>query len=135
MTPEPKEAGLGAFALVAFAFTSDPTKAREFYGGTLGLRFISQDSYAVVFEAHGNMLRVGIVPEVKPARHTILGWEVPDIAAAVRTLVAAGVQFERYEGMGQDELGIWTPPNGDKVAWFKDPDGNVLSLSQHAPIA
>ena len=77
------------------------------------------------------MLRVGIVDKVIAANNTVLGWEVPDIAAAVKMLETLRVTFERYPGMKQDELGIWTPPNGDKVAWFKDPDGNVLSLSQH----
>jgi catechol 2,3-dioxygenase-like lactoylglutathione lyase family enzyme len=111
--------------------TSDPVKARTFYEGTLGLRFISEDQFAIVFKAHQNTLRVGISPKFTPANNSILGWEVPDIVAAVRMLQDAGVVFERFPGMKQDELGIWTPPSGDKVAWFKDPDGNVLSLSQH----
>jgi len=122
---------LAAHPIIAFVLTSDPAKARAFYEGILGLRFISQDRFAIVFEAHGNMLRVGVVDKVIAANNTVLGWEVPDIAAAVKMLETLGVTFERYPGMKQDELGIWTPPNGDKVAWFKDPDGNVLSLSQH----
>jgi len=92
---------------------------------------VSQDHFAIVFEAYGNMLRVGIVDKVTPAINTVLGWDVPDIAAAIKMLQIAGVVFERYPGMKQDELGVWSPPNGDKVAWFRDPDGNVLSLSQH----
>ena len=122
---------LAAYPIVAFVLTSDPAKARAFYEGILGLRFISQDHFALVFEAHGNMLRVGIVEKVTPPNNTVLGWEVPDIAAAIKMLQIAGVVFERYPGMKQDELGVWSPPNGDKVAWFRDPDGNVLSLSQH----
>jgi hypothetical protein len=77
------------------------------------------------------MLRVTIAPNVVAAGYTVLGWKVPDAASAVKALTQAGVVFERYEGMPQDELGIWTAPGGTKVAWFKDPDGNVLSVSQH----
>lgn len=122
---------VAAFPLVTFVSTKDPDKARAFYEGVLGLRFISQDHFAVVFEAHGNLLRVGIAKEVAPPHNTVLGWEVPDIVEAIKMLQAAGVTFERIPGMKQDELGIWTPPNGDKVAWFKDPDGNILSISRH----
>jgi catechol 2,3-dioxygenase-like lactoylglutathione lyase family enzyme len=77
------------------------------------------------------MLRLGMAKELPPARGTVLGWQVPDIAAAVRDLEAAGVRFERYDFVKQDELGVWTTPTGARVAWFKDPDGNILSLSEH----
>jgi predicted enzyme related to lactoylglutathione lyase len=87
--------------------------------------------FAVVFEANGIMLRLVMAKERPATRGTVLGWQVPDIAATVKELQAAGVEFERYDFMKQDELGIWTTPTGSKVAWFKDPDGNVLSLSEH----
>jgi len=111
--------------------TRDAARAKAFYGGVLGLRLISEDGFAVVFDAFGTTLRVGIVPELVLAPYTVLGWDVKDITAKVRGLTAAGVQFERYAWMEQDELGIWSAPGGAKVAWFKDPDGNVVSLSQH----
>jgi hypothetical protein len=87
--------------------------------------------FALVYDAHGTMLRVTIVKQVQPAGYTVLGWKVPDIVAAANGLTAAGIVFERYPGTQQDELGIWTSPAGGKVAWFKDPDGNTLSISQH----
>jgi catechol 2,3-dioxygenase-like lactoylglutathione lyase family enzyme len=116
--------------IIAFVGTTDRDRAKEFYRGTLGLEMVSEDPFALVFQVAGTMLRVTPVPELKPAGFTVLGWEVKDIDAAVRDLLKAGVVFERY-GLPQDELGIWTAPGGAKVAWFKDPDGNVLSLSQH----
>jgi catechol 2,3-dioxygenase-like lactoylglutathione lyase family enzyme len=111
--------------------TTKPEQAKKFYGETLGFRFMKDDGFALVFDAHGTMLRIGKAKEFTPAGHTILGWEVEDTSAAVNGLVAKGVVFERYPGMPQDEKAICTFPTGDRVAWFKDPDGNVLSLSQH----
>lgn len=122
---------LGSHKIVAFVATRDPARAKAFYGDTLGLRFVSQDSFAVVFDANGTMLRVSIVQELTPAKHTVLGWQVPDIVAAAKNLQKAGVTLERYDLPNQDELGIWQSPGGAKVAWFKDPDGNILSVSQH----
>jgi catechol 2,3-dioxygenase-like lactoylglutathione lyase family enzyme len=87
--------------------------------------------FALVYDAHGTMLRVTIVKKVNTAGYTVLGWKVPSILAAANALSAAGVRFERYQGMEQDDLGIWTSPGGGKIAWFKDPDGNTLSISQH----
>lgn len=121
---------LGAAKIVAFVSTRDPVRARAFYGGVLGLRFVSEDRFAVVFDANGTMLRVSITDALEPAPHTVLGWDVPDIASAVRGLFAKGVAFERYPFLSQDEVGIWTAPGGARVAWFKDPDGNLLSLTQ-----
>jgi catechol 2,3-dioxygenase-like lactoylglutathione lyase family enzyme len=118
--------------VIAFVATADPDRARKFYRDTLGLPLVSEQlPFAIVFDAHGTMLRVTVVKEVGPRPYTVLGWEVPDIAAAAKTMSQAGVVFERYQGMGQDELGIWSSPGGAKVAWFKDPDGNTLSISQH----
>jgi catechol 2,3-dioxygenase-like lactoylglutathione lyase family enzyme len=122
---------LDSSKLVAFAGVTDPERARAFYGDTLGLKLVSEQlPFALVFDAHGTMLRVTIVPKPAAAQYTVLGWEVPDIAATVRGLESRGVQFERFPGMSQDELGIWNSPGGARVAWFKDPDGNLLSLTE-----
>ena len=91
---------------------------------------MSLDAFALVLDANGIMLRV-TKAKFTPHPFTILGWQVDDIEAEVRELTSRGVQFERYSFFEQDPLGIWTAPSGDKVAWFKDPDGNTLSLSQH----
>ena len=124
---------LGSAQLVAFAATRDPARAKEFYRDTLGLRLVSEDGFAIVFDANGVMLRVSAVREIALAQYTVLGWEITDIVAKVKELEKAGVKFERYSFPGQDEMGIWTAPGGmARVAWFKDPDGNVLSLSQHS---
>jgi catechol 2,3-dioxygenase-like lactoylglutathione lyase family enzyme len=121
---------LGQFDVMAFAPTTDAAWSVEFYRDALGLSLISQDSFAAVFDAHGIALRVTNVPKpLTPQAFTVLGWKVPDIAAVVKDLAAAGVKFERYMD-SQDELNIWTAPGGAKVAWFKDPDGNILSLTQ-----
>lgn len=118
--------------LIAFAATSDVPRARAFYQDTLGLELVRDDGFALVFDAHGTMLRVTQVGEVIVAPYTVLGWEVADAASAVTGLRGLGVQFERYDGVEQDEQGIWTAPGGDLVAWFKDPDGNTLSVTQHS---
>ena len=123
---------LGSTNIVAFIPTRDSEKAKAFYEGVLGLRFVSDDGFALVFDANGIMVRVAKVPpQFTPAQFTILGWQVTEIEKMVAGLQAKGVQFERYGFLKQDELGIWTAPTGDKVAWFKDPDGNILSVSQH----
>jgi catechol 2,3-dioxygenase-like lactoylglutathione lyase family enzyme len=128
----PSHAGLAQYNIIGFVTIVDVARAKEFYGNTLGLRLINQEPpFALVFDAHGIMLRLGMGKELPPAQGTVLGWQVPDIAAAVRDLGQAGVAFERYSFMQQDELGIWTTPTGAKVAWFKDPDGNILSVSEH----
>jgi catechol 2,3-dioxygenase-like lactoylglutathione lyase family enzyme len=121
--------------VVTFLLTQNPEAAKGFYRDTLGLTYLRDDGFALVFDLKGVMLRIGKMPQFTPAPHTVLGWETSDISAAAAKLVAKGVIFELYPQMGQDELGICTFPTGDKVAWFRDPDGNVLSLSQHAPVA
>jgi catechol 2,3-dioxygenase-like lactoylglutathione lyase family enzyme len=119
-------------SIIAFVATLDPARAKKFYSDTLGLPLVSEEiPFALVFDAHGTMLRVTIVKELRTADYTILGWHVPNITVAAKCLQKAGVQFERYQGMQQDELGIWTSPGGSRVAWFKDPDGNTLSISEH----
>ena len=116
--------------IVAFVATTDPKRAKAFYARTLGLRLVSEDGFALAFDAGGTMLRVAIVKTLQPAGYTILGWIVPDIAKAARDLAKRGVVFQRYEGMPQDELGIWSSPSGARVAWFTDPDQNTLSLTE-----
>ena len=118
-----------SFKLMAFVGTRDSDRARTFYRDKLGLPLVFEDHFALQFDSGGVALRVARVPELTPAKYTVLGWVVPDIAAAVKALQQAGIVFERYE-FEQDELGIWTAPSGARVAWFKDPDGNILSLSQ-----
>jgi catechol 2,3-dioxygenase-like lactoylglutathione lyase family enzyme len=123
---------LGSNDIVAFVPTRDAEKARAFYEGVLGLKFVADDGFAMVLDANGIMVRVAKVgKEFMPAQFTILGWQVKEIEKIAAGLQGKGVQFERYGFLKQDELGIWTAPTGDKVAWFKDPDGNVLSVSEH----
>jgi catechol 2,3-dioxygenase-like lactoylglutathione lyase family enzyme len=119
--------------VIAFVAARDAELARKFYRDILGLDLVlDQLPFALVFDACGTMLRVTPVKEMHPAPYTVLGWQVPDIVAAAKTMEKAGVRFERYPGLEQDELGIWTAPGGAaRVAWFKDPDGNTLSISQH----
>lgn len=121
---------LAADQLIAFAPATDLERARTFYEGVLGLRLVEHNSYACVLDANGTMLRVTAVAEVGHRDYTVLGWRVLDILQSVSDLESRGVEFTRYDGMEQDELGIWTTPNGDRIAWFRDPDGNVLSLTQ-----
>jgi len=116
--------------IVAFAAATDLDRARAFYEQVLGLTVTEVNDFACVFDVNGTMLRVTAVPEVSRAGYTVLGWRVADIAAAVRGLAGRGVVFLRYDGMDQDGDGVWTAPGGDKVAWFADPDGNVLSLTE-----
>ena len=116
--------------LVAFVAATDLRRARAFYEQTLGLPVLEHNDFACVLDAHGTMLRVTAVPEVARTGYTVLGWRVADIAVATRELTARGVTFLRYEGLSQDEHGIWTAPGGAQVAWFADPDGNTLSLTQ-----
>jgi catechol 2,3-dioxygenase-like lactoylglutathione lyase family enzyme len=116
--------------VMTFVATREARKSRKFYEETLGLRFISDEPYALVFDLNGIMLRIQKVQDLTPAQHTILGWSVPNIREAVKALAARGVLFQRYPGMQQDELGVWTSPSGGQVAWFRDPDGNTLSLTQ-----
>lgn len=122
---------LGSNKIIAFVCATDSKRARAFYEGILGLRFISDDQFALVLNGNGTMLRIGKLPELKPAQFTVLGWETGEIEKTVAELAQKGINFEKYSFLPQDNLGIWTAPTGDKVAWFRDPDGNILSLSQH----
>lgn len=121
--------------LVAFIPSRDPKNAKSFFTDILGLRLVSEDPFAVTFDANGigvRLVDVSNVKDFKPAPFTILGWSVGDIRRTVRGLRERGVTFERYAGMTQDDLGVWIAPSGAKVAWFKDPDGNTLSVSEHS---
>jgi catechol 2,3-dioxygenase-like lactoylglutathione lyase family enzyme len=123
---------LGSTNIIAFVPTTDAARARAFYEGVLGLRFVSDDGFAMVLDANGIMIRVAKVGrDFSPAQFTILGWQVSGIERIVAGMQTKGVEFERYGFLKQDEMGVWTAPTGDKVAWFKDPDGNVLSVSEH----
>lgn len=113
----------------AFVPTIKPTEAKRFYRDILGLTLLSEDDYALEFDSNGTLLRVITVPELTPHQFTAVGWNVKNIEAVIRALNAKGVYCEKYGFMEQDELGIWNSPGGSKVAWFKDPDGNVLSLT------
>ena len=117
--------------LVGFLTTTDYEKARAFYEGKLGFEFVSLDQFALAVRCGGNMIRIGRSETFQPAQGTVLGWEVEDVRAAVQWLSSRGVVTEKYAFVPDKELGIWTAPDGDQVAWFKDPDGNVLSLSHH----
>jgi catechol 2,3-dioxygenase-like lactoylglutathione lyase family enzyme len=119
--------------MIGFLTTSDAEKAKAFYGDVLGFRFVKDDGFALVFDASGTMLRIAKAKAHTPAQGTVLGWEVDDMHAAVRDLSARGVHFEQFglAFMKQDEMGVWEAPGGDQVAWFKDPDGNTLSISKH----
>jgi catechol 2,3-dioxygenase-like lactoylglutathione lyase family enzyme len=115
---------------ICFCATTQPEKSRTFYRDLLGFHLISDSTVALVFDMHGTMLRVQKVEKLTPQPFTVLGWDVKDIRATVKELSEKGVEFKRYKRLPQDELGIWTTPDKDRVAWFKDPDGNILSLTQ-----
>ena len=116
--------------IMAFLATRDGAVAREFFEGKLGLRCLGDNEHALEFDVSGTSLRIQKVKELTPHPFTSLGWVVPDITVAVRALVAKGVVFERYGFLEQDDDGVWATGRGAEVAWFKDPDGNTLSLTQ-----
>ena len=117
--------------LIAFIPTKDAVPARRFYEKILGLRFVSDDSFAIVMDANGTMVRIVRVDDFTPFPFTLLGWQVNDIHKIVAEMAGKGVQFTRYPYLEQSLDGVWTAPEGAKVAWFTDPDGNTLSISQH----
>ncbi len=123
---------LNSARLTGFVATVDAVRAKRFYQVTLGLRLLSEDPLALVFECGGSQLRVQILKEFRAQSFTVLGWQVPDIRGAVAALTAAGVTLERYAGMKQDEQGVWRSPSGASVVWFRDPDGNLLSVTELA---
>lgn len=117
-------------SLMAFIATTQPELSLRFYRDTLGLTLLGDEEHAIVFDANGIMLRIQKAPHHKPAPHTALGWNVPDINQSVKRLSELGIRFERFPHFDQDALGVWRTPDGTRVAWFKDPDGNLLSLTQ-----
>lgn len=122
---------LASGKMVGFVPTKDYDKARAFYEGKLGMEFVSLDQFALVMRVGGHMIRIVKIPNFSPMQATILGWQVEDIEQIAAWLNDRGATTEKYPFVQDKELGIWTAPGGDKVAWFKDPDGNVLSVSQH----
>jgi catechol 2,3-dioxygenase-like lactoylglutathione lyase family enzyme len=120
---------LGDETLVAFLGTSQPAAARTFFGDVLGLTFVEEHEHLVIFTSGAARLSLQKLEAVTPPHGTALGWNVKDLRGAMKTLVERGVVFERFEGMSQDETGVWSPVPGVGVAWFKDPDGNLLSLN------
>jgi catechol 2,3-dioxygenase-like lactoylglutathione lyase family enzyme len=123
---------LASAKLVGFIPTKDYAHARAFYEGELGFQFISLDQFALVLSVGGHKIRITKIPNFTPLQGTNLGWEVQDIAAVARWLKDRGVPPEKFPFVQDRDLGIWTAPNGTRVAWFKDPDGNILSIAQHA---
>lgn len=123
---------LGSAALVGFVGVSDLDRARQFYGDLLGLSLRDERPFAIVADAGGTMLRITLVDDVAPVPYTVLGWSVSDIEATIDHLVARGVTVTRFEAMDQDQRGVWTAPGGSRIAWFQDPDGNNLSLTEFA---
>jgi len=119
-------------AVIAFVSTADPARACAFYRDVLGLDLVERNEFASVFDANGTMLRVTTVDRVGPAPYTVLGWLVDDLDAALRELHDRGVEPVRYDAMEQDAAGVWTSPAGSRIAWFRDPDGNTLSLTQRS---
>jgi catechol 2,3-dioxygenase-like lactoylglutathione lyase family enzyme len=124
--------GLPASArAIGFVLTADLDRTRPFYRDVLGLRFLSEDSFAAVFDCHGMVLRLTSVEGHVPHPHTVLGWQVDDLTAVMADLRARGVTFNIYPGLGQDAEGVWTMSGGTvRVCWFNDPEGNGLSLTQ-----
>jgi catechol 2,3-dioxygenase-like lactoylglutathione lyase family enzyme len=127
----PEALMLTAGRMVGFLTTTDYEKARAFYEGKLGFEFVSLDQFALALRAGENMIRIGKSETFKPAQGTVLGWEADDLRATVLWLKSRGVENEKYAFIEDQELGIWSAPSGDQVVWFKDPDGNVLSVSHH----
>jgi catechol 2,3-dioxygenase-like lactoylglutathione lyase family enzyme len=124
---------LGSSKIVAFIPVTDTSRAKAFYVDLLGLALVDDTPFALVCDADGTAVRITPVGDLSPQPFTVFGWAVDDISAMSRALAAAGVELLRFDGLDHDALGVWTAPGGDRVAWFHDPDGNVLSLSQHLP--
>ena len=123
---------LSAHPVIAFATIVDVERANRFYRDTLGLTLMNEvPPFALVFDANGVMVRLQMAKKLPEAYGTVLGWQVPEISRVMQNLKAVGIQFERFDGIVQDESGVWSSPTGAKIAWFRDPDGNVLSVSEH----
>ena len=118
--------------IAGFIPTTDLDRAHLFFSEKLGLNLSEKTEYALEYTVKGAKLRVTLVAKNVCADHTVFGWEVTDIESVMAGLITRGVRFEMYAGMPQDERGVCTFPGGGKVAWFKDPDGNTLSLTRSA---
>jgi catechol 2,3-dioxygenase-like lactoylglutathione lyase family enzyme len=123
---------LAKAAVIAFVTVSSPAHALDFYRDTLNLKLVEETPYAMVFDCNGVMLRVAINPQVEPVPYTVLGWHVDHIETTIHAMLKKKIKFQQYGFLQQDDLGIWTTPDGHKIAWFADPDGNILSLTQFA---
>lgn len=123
---------LGSAEITALVGTVKPALSRAFYEGVLGLKFINDDGFAAIYQGKNARIRVSRVPAIAPAQYAVLAFTVDDIARAVDAMTAKGVVFARFGFFVQDEQGVWSAPDGTKVAWFHDPDLNLLSLVQHA---
>jgi catechol 2,3-dioxygenase-like lactoylglutathione lyase family enzyme len=116
--------------VLAFVATSDLDRAHAFYGDVLGLRRVETTPFASVYDGNGTTLRVTRVERVAAAPYTVLGWAVADVDGAIAALASRGVVFEQFAGVEQEDTGVWTAPDGTRIAWFRDPDGNTLSVAQ-----
>ena len=123
---------LGNATLTAFVATTDAARSKSFYGGTLGLPLLSEDQFALVFDCSGIQLRIQVLKQLRTQPFTVLGWQVANVRQTVSALAKGGVALERYPYLQQDDFGVWQAPSGAKVAWFKDPDGNLLSVTEPA---
>jgi catechol 2,3-dioxygenase-like lactoylglutathione lyase family enzyme len=123
---------LGNATLTAFVATTDAARSKSFYAGTLGLPLLSEDHFALVLDCRGIQLRIQVLKELRPQSFTVLGWQVANVRQTVSALAKGGVALERYPYLQQDDFGVWQAPSGAKVAWFKDPDGNLLSVTEPA---
>lgn len=121
---------LNSCKIISFVPAANLARAKEFYQHTLGFHLVSEGIFGLVFKVSGSLLRVVHIEQAFAAPYTILGWKVPNISAVVDELAQKDIHFDHYEGFDQDEQGIWTTPDGSRVAWFRDPDGNILSLTQ-----
>ena len=130
MSPASPPSVLHPAEMVGFAVTTDGARCRAFYEQKLGFRVTSEDRLAVVFDADGRMLRVQKQKPHEPRPYTVLGWNVSDLEATLARMEAVGVTCERFPGVPQNERGIMDFPDGTRLAWFKDPDGNILSVAQ-----
>ena len=118
---------------ISFIATDSPEEARTFYADVLGMELLETTPFALVFSDCGQTLRVQIVSAFEPASYTVHGWSVSSISKEIEALTARGVNFQKYNQLSQDEQGVWTTPDGHKVAWLNDPSGNILSLTQSQP--
>ncbi|BCJ47788.1 glyoxalase [Actinoplanes ianthinogenes] len=123
---------LAAATPIAFLPSLDLDRSRQFFADRLGLTVEEVTPFACVLRVGATTLRVTKVDQLRAQPFTVFGWEVPDISATVAGLTAAGIEFLRYDGVDQDSAGVWTTPGGDHIAWFRDPDGNTLSLTEFA---